>query len=272
MSPTDPAPAPGGISGETLRVRYAPGQPAIIDNESIHIPHGRITALIGPNGSGKSTLLKTLARQMVPESGRVMLDGRDLAKLPNRELARCLGILFQENPAPGDLTVDELVHHGRYPHRRMFAAITREDEQAVEDALRRSDLLGLRHQPLAELSSGQRQLAWIAMALAQGPDHLFLDEPTTFLDLAHQFEVMNLVRRLNRDLGRTIVLVLHDLNLAARYAHHLIAVRAGKIVVAGTPAEVLTVRVLREVFSVEARIVVDDTGTITCIPLDRAAP
>ena len=268
-----PATPPGhrGMSGTDLRVRYQPHLPPVLDDQSITIPLGRITALIGPNGSGKSTLLKALARQIAPDRGRVLLDGRDIATLPNRVFAQKLGILFQENVGPNDLTVEDLVLHGRHPHRRLFDALTGRDEQAVEEALRLADLVQLRHRPIMQLSAGQRQLAWIAMLLAQGPDHLFLDEPTTFLDLAHQFDVMDLVRRLNREQGRTIVLILHDLNLAAHYADHLFALRDGRIVTSGTPAEVLTVGTLRQVFEVEAEIIRDEVaGTVFCVPRGRA--
>lgn len=266
-----PDPASHGIAGEQLCVRYAPRQPVVIDGASLRIPEGKVTALIGPNGSGKSTLLKTLARQIAPESGRVMLNGRDIRSVPSRELAQTLGILFQEHGAPGDLTVEELVFHGRYPHGGLFQSLTPHDTEAVEEAMRLADLLALRHRPLGELSGGQRQLAWIAMALAQEPQYLFLDEPTTFLDLAHQFDLMDLMLRLNRELGKTIVLVLHDLNLAARYADAIVAMRQGKIVASGTPAEVLTVETLRTVFDVETRIIRDDAGGILfCVPERRA--
>jgi iron complex transport system ATP-binding protein len=263
---------PEGISGEQLRVRYDPRESLVIDGESIRIPMGKITALIGPNGSGKSTLLKTLARQLKLEAGQVILDGRDIATLPSIELARNLGILFQENVAPNDLTVEELVFHGRHPHRRLFESLTGEDRVAVEEALRVSDLTALRHRPLNELSSGQRQLAWIAMVVAQAPRYFFLDEPTTFLDLAHQFDVMDLVKRLNRDLGKTVVLVLHDLNHAARYADHIFALQSGRIVATGTPSEVLSVETLRRVFDVETEIVRDEKRqTFFCVSIGRTA-
>jgi iron complex transport system ATP-binding protein len=264
--------AASGIAGRGLRVRYQPHLPAIIEHATILIPPGRITALIGPNGSGKSTLLKTLARHLRPDQGEVLLDGQHINRLSGRDLAKRLGILFQEHGAPADLSVEELVYHGRHPHRRMFEALTAADEQAVAQALLLADLVALRHRPLRELSSGQRQLAWIAMAVAQGSDHLFLDEPTTFLDLAHQYDVMELVRRLNREQGRTIVLIMHDLNLAAQYADHLVALQNGRIVCDGTPAEVLTRETLRQVFAVEAEIIQHPvTHTVFCIPSAKAS-
>ena len=257
------------LNGQQLVLRYDPQHAAVIDGESLRIPAGKITALIGANGSGKSTLLKALARQLVPESGYVILDGRDIATLPPRELACKLGILFQEHIAPGALTVEELIYHGRYPHRRLFESLTPEDHAAVDEALRMADLEGMRHRPMSQLSGGQRQLAWIAMALTQSSNYLLLDEPTTFLDMAHQFDVMDLIRRLNRELGKTIVLVVHDLNLAARYADYVFALREGKIVAAGKPSEVMTVDTLRAVFDVETHIVRDEQ-TVFCIPVKRA--
>ncbi len=262
---------PSGLAGEHLTVRYRKDRPAIIVDQSLQIPRGKISVFIGPNGSGKSTLLKTLARLLSPETGAVVLDGYDVAHLAARELALRLGILFQENSAPNDLTVEELAYHGRYPHRRLFEALTPEDQAAVERALQLSGALPLRGQLISQLSSGQKQLAWIALLLAQNPHYLFLDEPTTFLDLAHQFEVMDLVRRLNREAGHTILLSVHDLNLAARYADHIFALREGRIVAAGSPEEVLAVETLRAVFDVETRIERDpESGVIHCLPIGRA--
>lgn len=259
-----------GLHGADLTVRYQPEQPPVIAGQSILIPQGQVSVLVGPNGCGKSTLLKTLARQLAPEMGAVCMDGRDVARMTGREVALRLGILFQENSVPNDLTVEELAFHGRYPHRRLFEAVTREDRAAVERALELSGAAPLRDRPISQISSGQKQLAWIAMLLAQSPQYLFLDEPTTFLDLAHQFDLMNLVRRLNRETGSTIVISVHDLNLAARYADCIFAMRAGRVVAAGTPEEVLTPRTLLEVFEVEARMFRDEaTGALHCVPIGR---
>jgi len=261
-----------GLTGERLRVRYGPREPLIIDGESLQIPQGKISALVGANGSGKSTLLKTLARQLPQESGNIVLDGLDIATIPTRELARKLGILFQERHAPGDLTVEELVSHGRYPHRRFLESLCAEDETAVRNAMEMAGIGELRHRLVRQLSGGQKQLAWIAMAVAQAPRYLLLDEPTTFLDMAHQFDVMDVLVRLNRDLGMSIVLVLHDLNLAARYADRLFALRAGKIIASGAPDAVLTEETLRRVFDVDTLIVRDEARkTVCCIPLKRTA-
>jgi iron complex transport system ATP-binding protein len=270
MSASTPLPS-SGLVGNALTVRYRKDQRAIIAGQSIEIPVGRITVFVGPNGSGKSTLLKTLARQLSPETGSVVLDGRDIATLSAQQFACRLGILFQENTAPHDLTVEALVLHGRYPHRKLLESLTQEDHEVVEQALTMTGVADLRDHPVNQLSSGQKQLAWIAMLLAQAPQYMFLDEPTTFLDLAHQFDVMDLIGRLNRELGKTVVLIVHDLNLAARYADHIFALRDGRIVAAGAPADVLTVETLREVFDVEARIIRDETtGTLHCVPAGRA--
>jgi iron complex transport system ATP-binding protein len=258
-----------GLRGDGLTVRYQK-RPPVIRDQSLAIPKGHITAFIGPNGSGKSTLLKTLARQLHPGSGTVILDGKDIISLTGVEMARRLGMLFQENIAPNDLTVEELACHGRYPHRRLFESFSPEDFAAIDQALELSGAGHLRHRPISQLSSGQKQLAWIAMLLAQSPAYMFLDEPTTFLDMAHQFDVMDLIRRLNRQLGTTVVLSVHDLNLAARYADHILAVRDGVIVADGTPAAVLTAETLRRVFQVDARIIDDPAlGGIFCVPLGR---
>jgi iron complex transport system ATP-binding protein len=267
---SDAGPVTSGIAAESLQVRYDARLPAVLEGTTLELPEGKITALIGPNGSGKSTLLKTLARQLVPESGRVLMNGRDLSSMPARELAQKLGILFQEHATPGDTSVEELVRHGRYPYSGFLRSPSPRDLEAVEEALQLTDLTGLRHRPVSDLSGGQRQLAWIAMALAQETEYLFLDEPTTFLDLAHQFELMDLILRLNRSLGKTMVLVLHDLNLAARYADHLVVMHEGKIHASGAPAELLTAETLRRVFGVEARISRDETGHLHCLPTGRA--
>jgi iron complex transport system ATP-binding protein len=259
-----------GLAGNDLTVRYRQKQTPVIAGQTVAIPEGKITVFIGPNGSGKSTLLKTLAWQLRPEMGTVILDGRNIAEFSPKELACRLGILFQENSAPNDLTVEELAYHGRYPHRRLFESLTPEDSEAVERALQLSGSDRLRHHLISQLSSGQKQLAWIAMLLSQSPKYLFLDEPTTFLDMAHQFEIMDLVRRLNRELGNTVLLSVHDLNLAARYADHIIALRDGRVVAEGSSEEVLTVEILREVFQVETRIVRDLAGdSFYCVPLGK---
>lgn len=262
--------SPAAVCGENLTVRYRPEAPAVLTGQNVTIPRGKITVLIGPNGCGKSTLLKTLARQLAPVGGKVVLNGREIATLGGREIARELGILFQENLAPHDLTVEELAMFGRYPHLRFLESPRPADYAAVEKALELSGATPLRCRSISELSSGQRQLAWIAMLLAQETPCMFLDEPTTFLDPAHQFTVMDRIRALNRELGITMALSIHDLNLAARYADHMVAMRAGTVISAGRPEEVLTPDNLRQIFGITARIIRDEnSGTLFCLPTGK---
>ena len=262
-----------GLRGERLTVRYDRSLPLVLDGQSIAVPVGRIVALVGPNGSGKSTLLKALARQLCPQDGRVVLDGRDAAALTRLAFARRVGMLFQENTAPSGLSVEDLAYYGRHAHLRLFDALSPADHEAVERALLLAGVAALRDAPVQQLSAGQRQLAWIAMALAQETQYLFLDEPTTFLDLAHQFEIMDLLRTLNREHGKTVILVVHDLNLAARYADHLFALREGRIVASGPIGEVFTAATIRRVFDVEARVLRDPEGGFPyCLPLGQVAP
>lgn len=259
-----PSPA-SGFTANALHVRYHKGQPLILRDLSVAIPAGRITALIGANGSGKSTLLKTLARELLPNPGQVLLDGRSIATLPRLQMASRVGVLFQENVAPDGLTVEELVSRGRFPYRRLFESPTAGDLEAVEHALGWTGLLTLRHRPLDQLSGGQKQLAWIALALAQTTNVLLLDEPTTFLDLKHQIEVMRVIEKLRHDLGLTIVMVLHDVNQAARHASHLIAIRRGRVIAQGAPGEVITAEILRDVYDVDAEVLTASDGIPVCV-------
>ena len=254
------------LKTESLTLAYD-GAP-IVAEMNLHVPTGQITALVGPNGCGKSTLLRGLARLLKPRGGAVLLDGKAIHSMPTKELARELGILPQGPVAPEGLTVRELVAQGRYPHQRWFQQWSGEDERATQRALVMTNMVELADRPVDALSGGQRQRAWIAMTLAQETRIVLLDEPTTFLDMSHQIEVMHLLRDLNRD-GCTVVLVVHDLNLAARYAHHLIVMSEGKVKVTGAPADVMTPAMLREVFGVQADIVSDPrTGTPLCLPFD----
>lgn len=239
----------------------------VVSGLDIAVPAGRITALVGPNGSGKSTIIRALARLAVPSRGEVFLDGRAIRHLSGRELARRMSLMPQSPFSPDGLTVRELVGYGRFPHRRLMGGASARDVAAVDRAIAMTGLAELADRPVDHLSGGQRQRAWIAMAVAQETETMFLDEPTTFLDMAHQAEVLNLLRRLNRREGRTIVMVLHDLNHAARYADHILALREGRIVSAGHPADIITAGLLREVFGVTARIFTDPaTGRPWCIP------
>lgn len=242
----------------------------VVSDLSLTVPDNEVTALIGPNGCGKSTLLKGLARLLKPRKGLVYLDGKSILKSPTRRVAQRIGILPQGPVAPEGLTVRDLVVQGRYPHQNWMRQWSRSDEQAVAHALELTGLEELAPRAVDTLSGGQRQKAWIAMALAQETDILLLDEPTTFLDIAHQVEVLDLLADLNRDLQRTIVMVLHDLNQACRYAHHLVALKDGAIHVQGRPEEVVDAAMVREVFGVEC-VVVDDpvTGTPFCVPKSR---
>jgi iron complex transport system ATP-binding protein len=239
----------------------------IVPDLSLDIPEGKITALVGANGSGKSTILKALARVLKPRAGAAYLDGKAIHRLSTRQVAKQLAILPQNPEAPEGLTVRELVSYGRFPHQRGFGGPTQDDLEAVQQALFLTGMTVFAERPVGNLSGGQRQRAWIAMALAQGTDVLLLDEPTTFLDMAHQLEVLQLLERLNREEGRTVVMVVHDLNHASRYAQHMVAIAQGEIAVSGTPTEVMTPETLRRVFAIEADIVADPrSGVPLCIP------
>ncbi|MCF2716241.1 MULTISPECIES: ABC transporter ATP-binding protein [unclassified Paenibacillus] len=239
----------------------------IVEDLNVEIPQGKITALVGANGSGKSTILKTMARIMNPKGGSVLLDGKSIHKQSTREVAKQLAILPQNPTAPEGLTVTELVSYGRFPYQKGFGSMKAEDRKMVEWAIQVTGMSEFHDRPIDQLSGGQRQRAWIAMALAQDTDILFLDEPTTFLDMAHQLEVLHLLEYLNTSEERTIVMVVHDLNHAARYAQHMIAIKKGKAEAVGTPTEVMSPDVLREVFGIEADIVTDPrTGVPLCLP------
>jgi iron complex transport system ATP-binding protein len=254
------------VAGLTL----AYGAREVVHALDLTIPRGRITAVVGANGSGKSTLLRALARLMPPRAGAVLLDGRRIAELPTREVAKRLGLLPQSPVAPDGLAVEDLVARGRYPHQRLFRQWSREDEEAVEAALAATGMAALRERPVDELSGGQRQRAWIAMTLAQRTEVLLLDEPTTFLDLAHQVEVLDLLADLVAGHGRTVVMVLHDLNQACRYADQLVALRDGRIHAAGAPAAVVDAELVEHVFGLPARVIEDPvTGTPLCLPIAR---
>lgn len=239
----------------------------IVEDLNIAIPQGKITALVGANGSGKSTILKTLARLMSPKNGSVLLDGKSIHKQSTKEVAKQLAILPQNPTAPDGLTVSELVSYGRFPYQKGFGSMTAEDRKIVSWALEATGMSMFADRPVDQLSGGQRQRAWIAMTLTQGTDMIFLDEPTTFLDMAHQLEVLQLLEILNMKEKRTIVMVVHDLNHASRYAHHMIAIKSGRVSGEGEPAEVMTPDILREVFNIEADIVPDPrTGVPLCLP------
>ncbi|MBW4557267.1 MAG: ABC transporter ATP-binding protein [Trichormus sp. ATA11-4-KO1] len=242
----------------------------IVKNLNLTIPRGKISALVGANGCGKSTLLRGLARLLKPRGGTVYLDAADLFKLSTKDVAKKLGILAQGPVAPEGLTVRDLVACGRFPYQNWMQQWSKEDERFVEIALEITRMKELAERELDTLSGGQRQRAWIAMALAQNTDILLLDEPTTFLDLAHQIEVLDLLWELNQTQGRTLVMVLHDLNQACRYADYLVAVKQGNVYTHGTPEEVMNQRNVQEVFGLDSKIVTDPVaGTPMCIPISR---
>ena len=242
----------------------------VVEGLDLHIPPGQVTAVVGANACGKSTLLRGLARVLRPETGSVVLDGRSIHDRSTREVATVLGLLPQAPVAPEGITVADLVGRGRYPHQGWFRRWTSDDEQAVAEALAATDTAGLADRSVDELSGGQRQRVWIAMALAQQTDLLLLDEPTTFLDVAHQVEVLDLLTDLNAARGTTVVLVLHELNLAARYADHLVALRRGEVVAAGHPRDVVTEELVRDVFGLDSHVVPDPVcGGPMVVPIGR---
>jgi iron complex transport system ATP-binding protein len=239
----------------------------VLDDLSVGITRGTVTALVGPNGSGKSTLLKTLARLLQPHTGTVYLDGRAIARMPTATVARMLAVLPQGPTAPAGLTVAELVEQGRYPHAGPLRMLRRQDHIAISEALALTNTAQFADRPVDSLSGGERQRVWLALALAQATPILLLDEPTTFLDIGHQIEVLDLVRSLNRNHGKTIIMVLHDLNHAARYADRMIALRTGQIIADGPPVAVLTPTLVERVFGVRATVLIDPiTGAPVCLP------
>ncbi|WP_159848851.1 ABC transporter ATP-binding protein [Nocardia sp. CY41] len=264
---TGQASTPGHrLGAENVTLGY--GDRVVVDGLSLNITPGVVTTVIGPNGCGKSTLLRSLGRLLRPRDGRVLLDGKAISTMKTKDVARIVGMLPQSPVAPEGLTVADLVARGRHPHQSWFRQWSGTDETEVTTALEQTGIADLADRPLDELSGGQRQRAWISMALAQGTDILLLDEPTTYLDLAHSIEVLDLVDRLHADLGRTVVMVLHDLNLAIRYSDQLVVMHAGRVVAAGAPGEVVSVELLREVFDLDATVLEDPvSGRPMIVPI-----
>ncbi|MGL5939569.1 MAG: ABC transporter ATP-binding protein [Waterburya sp.] len=255
---------------ETKQLTLAYEGVPVVRNLDLGIPAGKITVLVGANGCGKSTLLRGLARLLKPKSGMVYLDGKDIVQLKSKTVAQKLGMLTQSPIAPEGLTVRDLVAMGRYPYQNWLQQWSKEDELKLAEALEITMMSQLADRALDKLSGGQRQRAWIAMILAQDTDILLLDEPTTFLDLSHQVELLDLLQELHESKGKTIVMVLHDLNLACRYADYLVAVQQGKVYAMGTPKQVMTESMVQEVFNLECRIVPDPVAdTPMCIPMGR---
>jgi len=256
------------LSAEALTLAY--DKRIIIEGLDLEVPSGQVTAIVGPNGCGKSTLLRGLSRLLAPKDGRVLLDGNVIGELPTKEVAKRLGLLPQQPIVPEGITVAELVERGRHPHHGLFKQWSREDESIVARALEVTELVHLAGVPVDSLSGGQRQRAWIAMALAQRTPVLLLDEPTSFLDIAHQIDVLELVRDLNATEGTTVVMVMHDLAMAARYSDHLVAMCDGAIVAEGPPAQIVTPEVIESVFGIAASVVADPTtGDPVVIPHRR---
>ncbi len=252
------------IATKSLAIAY--DEKLIVDDLNMNIPKGKITTIIGPNGCGKSTVLKTVGRIIKPKEGMVYLNGDDIRSLSTKDVAQKMAILPQSPQAQGGLTVGEIVSYGRFPHQRGVGKLSPEDKKIIAWALKITKLTEFETTMVDNLSGGQRQRVWIAMALAQQTDLILLDEPTTYLDMAYQLEVLELLYNLNREQSCTIVMVLHDLNLAARFADYMIAIRSGDIISHGTPKEIMTTKVLKDTFHIDAEIVWGaKTGRPTCI-------
>jgi iron complex transport system ATP-binding protein len=256
------------LSAQQVTLGY--GDRAVVSELDLSVPDQRITVIVGPNACGKSTLLRGMARLLRPSSGAVLLDGDAIHRQSTRHVARTLGLLPQNPVAPEGVTVVDLVGRGRHPHQGRFRRWSDADERAVAEALELTDTTELADRVVDELSGGQRQRVWIAMALAQATDLLLLDEPTTYLDIAHQVEMLDLLADLNHRRGTTVVMVLHDLNLSARYAHHLVVLKAGRIVAEGTPAEVVTEEAVHHAFGLDSRVILDPVSrTPLVVPVGR---
>ena len=242
----------------------------IIDGIDLSIPSNKVSVIIGSNGCGKSTLLKTLARLIKPVSGDIIIDGKKITSIPSKKLAQVLGLLPQSPVVPEGITVWDLVSRGRFPYQAFFKGMNQEDFNAVQDALEIMGISELANRSVDELSGGQRQRVWIAMALAQQTDILLLDEPTTYLDIAYQVEILDLLTDLNRKRGTTIVMVLHDINLSARYADYIFALRKGKLVAEGTPEDVITSDLINDVFGLDCKVIKDPVSNSPfIIPMGR---
>lgn len=241
------------VKASNIQVGY--GEMIIVDDMSLTIEKGKITSIIGPNGSGKSTVLKAVTRLLRYQKGNVYMDGRDIQNYKPKELARRIGVLAQRHSAPADFRVKELVSYGRMPHQKAMAGLTKEDKAIIENAMKLTNTWHLRDKSIFECSGGESQRVWIATVLAQNPEILFLDEPTTYLDVSHQLEVMQLVKKLNRETGVGVVMVLHDLSQALEVSDKIIVIKDGKKYAEGTPNEVITSTMLRDVYNVDAQII-----------------
>ncbi len=256
------------LSGIELRLSYQ--GPPVIEGLTIDLPIGQITVIVGPNGCGKSTLLRAFARVLIPDDGKVILHGEQIRNMPTRDVARELGLLPQNQRSPDSIVVKDLIRRGRYPHQRLFDQWSKKDQDAVNKALEITGLENFSERPVDELSGGQRQRVWIAMVLAQDTPIMLLDEPTTHLDMAHQIEILELLNKLSAEEKRTVVMVLHDINLAARYAANLVAMRDGSVICSGCPNEIVTSEMVQSVFNVQAVVISDPvTDSPLVIPHPR---
>ncbi|GGX38792.1 ABC transporter ATP-binding protein [Streptomyces noursei] len=256
------------LTAEGLTLAY--DQRTIAENLSVAIPDHSFTVIVGPNACGKSTLLRALSRMLKPTAGAVLLDGQTISSLPAKQVARTLGLLPQSSVAPDGITVADLVARGRYPHQGLLRQWSAEDERIVQESMAATGVAALADRYVDELSGGQRQRVWIAMALAQQTPLFLLDEPTTYLDIQHQIEVLDLCATLHEEQGRTLVAVLHDLNQAARYATHLIAMKDGEVIAEGAPSDIVTADLVGRVFGIDCRIIDDpETGTPLVVPAAR---
>lgn len=275
---TSPIPQPsadrpntaGGVVASSVTVGY--GQRTIIRDLSATFPAGKITTIVGPNGCGKSTLLRAMSGLLNLDTGTVSVDGQNISDMKRKDVARILGMLPQSPVAPEGLLVSDLVARGRHPHQAWFRQWSSTDEDAVFEALKQTGSADLASRTLDELSGGQRQRVWISMVLAQNTDILFLDEPTTYLDLATSVDILELVDSLRQELGRTVVMVLHDLNLAVRYSDYLVVMKEGQVIASGAPAEIITAELLQQAFDLQARVIEDpETGDPLIVPLRKPA-
>ncbi|MFF7407443.1 ABC transporter ATP-binding protein [Streptomyces murinus] len=258
------------LSAEHVTLAY--DQRVIAEQLSVEIPDHSFTVIVGPNACGKSTLLRALSRMLKPSQGKVLLDGQAIGSLPAKQVARTLGLLPQSAVAPEGITVADLVGRGRYPHQGLLRQWSTEDERVVQESMRQTGVAELAERYVDELSGGQRQRVWIAMALAQQTPLLLLDEPTTYLDIQHQIDVLDLCAELHETQGRTLVAVLHDLNHAARYATHLIALRGGEVIAEGAPNDIVTAELVERVFGLKCQVIEDpETGTPLVVPAARTA-
>lgn len=250
------------LSAKNISIKY--DKEIIIDDESFEIKKGKINVFLGKNGCGKSTLFKSLCKQLNPYSGNIFLNDKNINKIKNKDFAKITSILFQENIAPNDLTVKELVSYGRFPHIGLYSDLNNNDKKIIEESLTLTNTKQFENRSVTELSSGQRQLVWIAMLLTQNTNIIFFDEPTTYLDLKNQYEVMNCIEKINKELNKTVIIILHDINLAIQYADYIFMMKNGKIKYSGTIDEVITTNNIKDIFDINVSIIKDKGQTFIC--------